>query len=291
MPARKRKKVKKNNIKIPRKVLVLFFIVISLFAAFFLFLTSSAIDSNKYVVAFQGESGDVQVEIYDFSSGEIDVIDIPGDVYVNTAYGFGDWRIGSLGKLGNQEKYGGELLRMSIVKSFHFPVDAWVEGSRLSFNSNSSLSLKQKLQLLWFKLRTPVSKTSETDLKNGGYLQETKLPDGDDGYALVRELPASLGTKFTISWGEKRMPRVGIYNTTGGSGNTIHNLSEVIHILGGDWVIVEKPPTENDCYVKGNNSALKEKLSKLLLCSINDESVEGNFDIEIVVGQKFVERF
>ena len=293
MPTRRRNRKRQPTRKpVSRRVKITFGIISAVILLFFVavwIFSSRAITVGTYSVVYTGSEGNALVSVYDFEAGEITTIDIPAETYLASAYGFGDWRVASLPKLGNQEGYGGELLRLSLVKSLHFPIDAWAEGRELLV-TNSSLSFQEKAQLKLFELRTPSQNWSEIQLADTGYLRKSSIPDGEDGYLVARELPPEVGTVFTIPL-TSGLLRVGIYDHTDVGGNTIKNLSEVVHILGGDWAVIEKQSEDIDCIVRGKNELIVKRISDVLVCEIGRGAVEGNFDIEITVGNIFKERF
>lgn len=304
MPARRRQRSRQKITKkpqLPKKVkLFLVGIVALLFLVicFIILISSKAIDLPKYSVVYSSE-GAITVVVYDFDKQEVTKISVPADTYISSAYGFGDWRMGSLLKLGKQEGYDGELLRLSLVKSLHFPVDAWVEGELPSSNifqlsrvigQNSSLNLRQRMQLALFVFRTPAQNWFNIDLSHTSFISEEKLPDGDNGFLVSRQIPPQLGTIFTIPTDDK-IVRIGIYDRTDKKGTTIRDLTEGIHILGGDWAIIEQSAEDTECVVKGNNPLIVNRISTVFVCEVNTSPVEGNFDVEMIVGNKFKERF
>lgn len=302
MPARRRQRTRQTiNKPMPKKVKYVFIGVLSVFIfmiSFIWVLSSKAIDSDKFTIVY-ANGDDATAVVYDFALGEATKIIIPSDTYISSAYGYGDWRIASLPKLGEQEGHDGELLRLSLVKSLHFPVDAWVVGDIPSsnvlkvgriFGQNSSLNIRQKMQLAMFVIRTPAQSWYSIDLADTSFISKEKLPDGEEGYVISRAIPPQLGTIFTIPIDDELL-RVGIYDYTDKRGTTIKNLTESIHILGGDWAIIEKGEEDIDCIVRGENEMVVSRVSRVLVCEISTEKLEGNFDVEVVVGKKFQERF
>lgn len=295
MPARNTRRRTRQTVKrkpLPRKIkLVLFGVGLVFVLGFFCLwiLSSSAIDREKFSVVQSTDSGDALVVVYDFGAGEITTVKVPAETYLGAAYEYGEWRVGSLQKLGEQEGYGGELLRLSLVKSLHFPIDAWQKGGDVLIGS-SSLNIREKMQLKWFEVKTSKQNWYEVDLVKMGYLKKSTVPDGEEGYLIARTLPLEVGTMFTIPL-ETGILRVGIYDHTDRSSSTIKNLSEVIHIIGGDWTVIEKQSSDTDCTVRGNNEVVVQRISKVLVCKIEKTELEGNFDVEITVGKAFKERF
>lgn len=290
MPVKRRRKVVvKKRSKISKKIILFLIFILLILILSILFLASGSIKGEKYVVSYENADGSAKVVVYDMGKTEATAIVVPAETYLDAAYGFGQWRVASLGELGRQENFDGQLLKMSLVKNFHFPIDAWVSGESL-ISSDTSLDIRQKIQLLWFTFRLPKQNYSELDLGNSGYLAKSKLPDGQDGYLLNRQLPAELSTAFS-TFKSSELFRVGIFNASDRAGKSVENLSQVIHILGGDWVIVQKEVQDIDCIIKGNDREVVERIGGILACQITEEKIESNFDIEITVGDKFVNRF
>lgn len=301
MPSRRKQaRVRQKQTKpfqIKKSWIVLFIVVLITFLIGN-FLLSSGIKVDSFSVVYSQDNGDAVVAVYDFENNYITQVSVPGDAGVTTGFGLGEWRVKSLTKLGEQEKLGGELLRMSMVKAFHFPVDAWSYGKIPSTNpvnlssfitSNSSLSMKEKLQLALFSIKTSGLNSMKINLTTTSYLREAKLSDGEMGYEITRTLPPQIATIFT-DMSDDVMSKVGVYDKTGGAPRTLGDATAVIHVLGGDWAVIEQPSVKGDCFVRGETD-MAIRINRIFLCERVNENVEGNFDVEIILGEDFSKRF
>ncbi len=114
---RRRKKERRSLLKWAIIGLALFLIFMAVF-----FLRTKYWNSKSKLAVVIDSGQDVVISIFDPKAGNQTDLIIPGNTQVLAAYGLGTWKLGSLWKLGIDEKRGGSLITKTISMNFGFPV-------------------------------------------------------------------------------------------------------------------------------------------------------------------------
>jgi hypothetical protein len=260
---------------------------------------------GRVSLVVNGADGNVTVTTINPKAGEITNILIPGSTQLLVSRQLGSWRIKSIWMLGENEKLSGELLRESIVKNFHFPVEAWADSWAMGLGSGgfspaikavfsvrkSNLGFGDRLKMAIFSLGVKNTKRTDISLVDTGYLKKTRLVDGEEGYILSGELPNSLLIIFSIPEVSKEGLKAHIIDASGR--NLLgQDVGETLEVLGIKVASVEKrDPSDFDCIVKGEESDLVKKVARLFSCRPENGSPNGKFDIEVTLGETFAKRY
>lgn len=283
MPARRRKpKVKASSVS--RKRVILIVAIGVLFAIlFFLFRFIWERSPDYFTIASVDTAGDIKVEYIDTKGQQIYSVVVPKDTEVNLAMQRGVLRAHSIEKLLSSENLPGQFLSDTVMKTFHFPVDYWKSG--MSSDLPFVLALKLKL------MRIRGASIENIDLSNTSYLIPEKLTDGEDGYKVRETMPLLLQSIFADPAFSKDYTAVQIVNRTGEHQYYLHDFIKVLEVMGVKVApIVEGEKEAIDCVVKSLNTKALEKIAGIFNCEeIHTES--SAFDLEIIVGEKFYERF
>jgi hypothetical protein len=308
MPIRRRqpKKSKKSVYFAKNKLVYLLILVLFVLGLFFFFKRPANLWDGKtrLTLAAQLENGDVLLANFDPLSQTITRINIPGETEVQVAHQLGTWRLKSVWKLGEQEGIQGEILSKTIVKTFHFPVEAWSEprgaglaaantweiSKSLFADYKTNLSFWDKVNLAFFSLTIKARDRLDFSLINAGYLYETKLVDGK-GFRRRTKVPASVSNLFADSAISQENLRISVLNASGDS-SLAGNLVETVEMMGGRVVSVKNLKKEaGDCAVIGRDSLTKREIEVIFSCSEESRAMSGDFDIEIYLGEAYPERF
>lgn len=224
--------------------------------------------------------GEVKIVTLDPASTSLTTINIPGNTEVSAAYNLGTYQIKNIWNLGKNEKKGGGFLATTIMKSFHFPVEAW-EGE-----GDTNLHFKDRLNIEIYKTKIKNSSKIDLDLEKTSYLSKAKLADGSEGFVIREGLPpVKLLTIFADSEIERQNLRVTIIDKTDRSVST--HIVGILEVLGLKVTTIEKEEGENlDCIVNGGGKA-GDKIARLFGCGRG--SAKDN--VEIILGTKFSQRF
>lgn len=309
IPAQRRRrraktKAKKNGKKSFKKFLI------AIFLAAFLFLlltlqTRFWSSSTKSFLVVQKKNGDVAVSVFDPELEKITNIIIPKNTEVNVARQLGVWKLGSVWQLGENEKLSGRLLAETIVKHFKLPVVAWADwpaeglsagdlagiakGGFLPYKTN--LGIGDRVRIGLFSMRIKNFKREDINLSESKVLKKTRLIDGEEGYVLVGDLPNWLNALFSkpeiASTGIKAV----IYDATGKVG-VAEEVGQVVEVMGAKLASIKKEESEDfDCEIAGKEKEIVDEVAKVFSCRKLRESPEGNFDLEIRLGEEFARRF
>ncbi len=277
----KTKKTSKNYIKylVGVALLLLVIIIIS-------FMTTRHWDGKSRLEIVKVEkNGEVVVEILDPSTSSISLIKLPKDTEVMASHQLGIWKLGSIWKLGQDQKFGGEFLRSTVIKSFKFPVEEW-EGE-----GSGSFTFWDKVEIFAFNLSVKENQKITIDLADSDYLVRSKLSDGSIGYKISDKMPIFISTLFADPALFNKDINLVINNATS-SDNVASSVAKVIEVLGIKVTSINKLSENNDdCIISGTNNTAMKKLSKIFNCQIVSKGSQNNFDVEVNLGKAFKSRF
>lgn len=294
----------KNKKKTPRLLFGVFAMFVVLFVtAYFLSTKSFWKQQNKLSIVLNSQYG-VTVVTLDPIEHDLTKILIPQTVQVDSARGFGKWKLGSIWQLGENENLEGKLLQETLVKNFGFPVHFWANaeddiflkngvGSVFAFffkQMKTDLGIVDRIKITLFLVNLKETDIKTIELEGSGYLKKAKLPGGEEGYTVSGLPPAGLALVFSDSETSKKKLRVQVTNRSEISfSNTIF---PVVDFLGGKVVSeLNQDSSELDCVVSTLERQFGENLSQILGCDFRSIQAPGNVDIEIQVGERFGERY
>lgn len=239
---------------------------------------------------------------------------IPKNTQINASYGYGDWLVGSLWGLGEQEKIGGGLLRESMQKSFGIPVDAWVDqnGERLflsyplgwvsaiwevitSSNLKTNLTFFDRAKLIFHLSQVKTSDRRALDLENTGIIIQKKLSDGDLGYLVLTERAKVTLDILRDNKVFSEAKKVIIVNSTGKSG-IAGEVAQISSILGARVIGVQTgDEVEGNCVLLGNQISLKSLTAQRLKIIFGCEEIQENLteiaDLEIMLKKGYLKNY
>lgn len=309
MPAKRRNRKhqlkKQKKISIGQLKVVIIFLLVSV-SLIYIFLTTKHWDGKTKLsmVINNGERG-VSLVTYDPQLDEIVNMVVPASTQINLSRQLGTWKIESVWQLGINEGFAGQLLSESITRHFNFPVYIWADSQASGFLETNpmglikaavspyetNLKLGDRIRLAWFALGVKNSKRLTINLEETVFLSEIELVGGERGYVKTGRLPQRLAVIFSDPTISKKNLKVVIHDATGKVG-LAQDVGELIETVGLKIASVVKQERDDfDCEIYSEDSEVVEKLSKILLCQSLDEPYEGNFDVEIRIGEKFAERY
>lgn len=294
---------KRSNIPVILFFILLFFAII--FTLFFVFTPSIWTNKSKLSIATEKNSGDVAVIILDGKRGDITTIQIPGDTEVEAANELGTWKIRSITKLGIDKNLGEDFLKNTIIKSFKFPINSWSDENIINLTSGNllktvravfsgnitSFSFFDKIRIAAFALSVGNSGRTNIDLSKTDYLNRSKLTDGSLGWEISTSVPTNIESYFTNDFLGSGGINV-LINNGSGVGEAGSMFGKVLEVMGLNIASVQNTQINNsDCLVTGTNSELIGEIADMFTCKKNISKPQDNFDIEIDLGNKFVNRF
>ncbi len=260
---------------------------------------------SKISVVTVVKDGSIKIISMDPSSNKISQVLIPANTEVTVARGLGNWKIGSVWELGEQEGYSGRLLAETVTNHMSLPTPYWwdeslnsiVDGEIVSSikavaYGDSSLGLGDRIKILLFVTGVNNLDRSEVDLTDTYYLDKRELLDGSEGYVISGTIPKSLLLTFSRDDFSKNAATAEIIDVSG-KYQLSDDFGKVVSIAGVKVTSVAKKEREKDfdCEVRGEDGNGVEYLSLLFDCKQVIEKTEGSFDFSIKIGENFAERF
>lgn len=305
-PARRRKIIGLRKRSKNRNFFKPFFALLVLAAlGFFAFNTKLWRAERKVGVVINSPVGDIVVVVLDAKNEEMTKIIIPGSTELEVARQLGKWKARSVWKLGENEKLGGKLLRETIIKDFHFPILGFADGGAYGFSQGdalgilkaailpykSNLTVADRIRIGLFSLGVKASKRRDIDLTRSSYLKKARLKDGEEGYLISGKIPKELLIVFSEPEIASEGLKVNIKDATG-NGFSASEVGETIEVLGAKVTAVTKlPRTDSDCQVAGKVESSAKSVGELFGCKMKSGAPDGNFDIELEIGEAFARRF
>lgn len=249
---------------------------------------------DKLAFTYRTDGGDIAVVVADPKLEELTTLIIPGDTQVDVAENYGIMRIKNVWQLSQNEKLKGRLLPETVTQNFLFPVYLWSDTRQGPFKfifdpGATNIPFGDRVMFAIFSLKIPSLGRSEINLGESQFLKKQKLNDGEIGYVLSGQVSQRLTIYFSDNELSMAGSKVNIIDATGTSDVAI-KVGEIIEVLGGKVVSVEKKPPENfDCEVNGIDPTIIKKVLTLFSCKKGVGKTD--FDLEVRLGANFAKRF
>ncbi|KKU25212.1 MAG: hypothetical protein UX88_C0005G0005 [Candidatus Woesebacteria bacterium GW2011_GWC2_47_16] len=260
----------------------------------------------KVVSATATNEGEIVVSVFDPLGESITNIVVPGATQLKVSRQLGIFRAKSIWQLGENEGHGGKLLAETIVKNFNFPVNAWGEENLRGLANGqfpgilksvltpgkTNLKVGDRIKMAIFSLSVKSPKRVNIDLKEGNYLRKTRLVDGDEGYVILEAGIKRLLPFFSENGISQKNLRAAILDATGGAGGIVNEVGTTLEVMGLKVAAVSrKAASDTDCTFRTKDEDLAKKVLFVFSCSREKGEPEGNFDLEIMLGTSFAERY
>lgn len=238
-------------------ILIFVFVMGALVFAFFKVATLP-----KFTYLNKTNDSGAEIIIIDPQNDKLVKLLVPNEVMLDSAHGYGNYKLSSLWKLSEKDKIGGKLISETILKNFLIPVPLWKNGN------NSNLNPFQRIKAI---------------------LTEKKLK-GYDATIDTKKISNSILINFVNPTFVDNTPKIDINDLTGDIA-TATRVSRVVEIIGGKVTSNSKGYDENlDCEVYGGDTQEVRIFAQVFSCTEKVED-QGPIDIKIRLGAKFSERF
>ena len=308
-PAQRRRRLhtlksKKNGQKKINKFLLLFLFIVFSFNFFYFFGKKGCFNNLNSTIVFMNDSGDVMVSSFNKKRKEINSILIPANTQLEVSRQLGSWKTKSIWQLGINESYSGKLLQETVIKNFHFPVNMWADNLASGFVSGnfikllkatflpykSNLSIGDRLNIFLVSLGIQNERVSLLDLSEVGVLKKTRLPDGENGFVVLKDVPISVMSSFSEEIGTEKSLMVQVIDATGVR-SIAENVGETIEAMGLKVTSIKEESSQDfDCFVSGDDPIFVKKVSQIYSCQIKKDEHNG-FDMIIKLGSQFSKRY
>ena len=247
---------KKQNSRWPLAVGLLFFLAF----AFLVFIIFKVATVDKFIYVNKTEAGDAEIIIVDSKQSRIIKYLIPFETELDSARGYGKYKISSLWTL-SEKNNNGKLISETIAKNLFLPVYLWKNEVK------SNLNIYQKIRVFFNKSNKNI------DLE----INSTKLPNSD--------LIQFVNPEFI-----EIIPKIEVEDLTN-SLNTLDKVSNIIEVAGGKITSNSRGyDADLDCEIYGKKLEVVNIFSNIFSCNSSvDETLST--DLKIRLGAKFSERF
>jgi len=301
---RLRKKISKKPSKRFNKKRIIIFLLTLLVIGACLYQKSSWYHYSNFVLVTRG-SEKIVVTAFDRVNHEITSVSIPNSTEVEVARALGTWQLGSVWELGLNEGFAGQLLAETVTFNFNLPTTFWAEEEAEGFFNSSlsprlsatfspyktNLAFLDRINIALFSLGVNNLEREELDLSKNGVLKKKTLRDGNAGFVMRTKVPTGIISIFSDPDLVKSQARVLIKDSTG-KPYLSDVVGEVLESLGGKITLVKKvDPVDGGCVIGGKDELIVMRIAKLLSCKEETIETESNFDIEVLMGEGFAERF
>lgn len=254
---------------------------------------------DKLSLTVGREGGGVSVITFDSKAETITTIEISKDTQVEVSRGLGTLRLKSVWQLGVNEKAEGALMSETVTKNFEFPSYTWADN-QADFNSpfktvfspyKTNLGIGDKIKIAIFSLGVKNTGRVNIDLRETSYLKKMRLKDGEEGFVTRGAIPENLSVIFADPEVSSKNFKVIIRDSTQKAG-VAQKVGEIVEVLGPKVASITKENLGNiDCEVSGKDPRFSLKVALVFGCKWLPGKLEGNFDLEIKLGEAFAKRF
>lgn len=266
------------------------------------------------------KSGTINVLSYNPHTQEIIILNIPDEVYLNLALGFGTYPARSIYKLGEGEKVpiGPRLLKETMSQTFGVPIDNYILIRQESVSdlekliidirqnpltsislisiSNTDLTPLEYLNFVIKVRGVRADRVKVVDLKNSSITKSQLLSDGSRALSFdpVR-LDRLIQDEFTDARLNDESLSVAILNGTNHP-RLAENAARLITNMGGRVVSVSNSQNKySKSYVLGESSYTNSRLGQIFTicsqCDINDpETVSSRAQITVILGEDYYQK-
>ncbi len=187
-----------------------------------------------------------EIELYSFHPQEdkFFIVDFPEEILINTAKGFGEYKLKNIYALGEQEGIGGgKLLSYSLQNYLEGPIDGWILKKKgIKGFEVSNFTWWDRLRIFWKEKNVKFNQKERIDLESEGYLQKEELADGTEVWKFKENQKENLAIRI---FGDSKViplkPQIKVLNATGKSKLGQH-VAEMLRNIGFQVVTVKNNP-------------------------------------------------
>ncbi len=234
-------------------------------------------------VAVHNTDSSVDLAIFDPVLKNTTVINLKSETPFTLTRNLGEWKLGSVWEIGENEKLGGKLLSDTLTKTFHLPVLGWADSNAQSFLTKNPLAI---IKAIFSQYKTNLSLKDK--LKLGLFALSSRAPQKNDSATDKQTLLI-----FTDPLIAKEGSNMILINESGQSG-VVYGISPIIETLGGKIAsIVVGKESDIDCEIFAKDKEVAQKLNKIFACEIksNSDPSLDNAKVVMRVGKAFAKRY
>lgn len=227
--------------------------------SFLAFIIFKVLTLDKFIYVNKADDGSAEIISDSFK------YKILADTELESARGYGKYKISSLWQLSEKDEIRGRLITETIAKNYSLPVFLWRSGGSWKDISRSNLNIYQRIRVFFNRNK------KNTDF----IISSTKLPSS----VLIQFIdPAFI----------EIIPKIDVEDLTG-SFDTLDKVSNIIKVMGGKITSNSKGYDESlDCEIISDDLKLARTLANILDCEVLKSD---SLTLKIRLGAKFADRF
>lgn len=260
----RRKRIKEKNKKSKSVAIGLWTgLALALLVLSFILIFFKVSNLDKFVFVNKTVDGGGEVVIVDPKADRVLKYKILGDTVLESARGFGEYKLSSLWILGEKEHFDGQLVSESVRSNYLIPVYYWKNGKK------TNLPLFERIKVILTNIgNISYEKTlTSRDLQNGILIN---FLDND-----IQE------DNITIE-----------VNDLTGDQETINKVSKILGTMGSKISNYTKGYDKDlDCEISGKNINAVKTIANVFGCKISNQNMSETVDITLNLGILFANRF
>lgn len=242
-----------------------------------------------FSVVIPTSNEDLELTHFDFKDGRAVVLTVPSDTEVNLAMRRGTLRARSVTRLIELEGLPGQILSDTVMKTLYLPVDYWAKEKKYGTYLGGDIPLTVRLAI--FIQNLGGLRKENINLKDTSVLVNSRLKDGEDGYIVSGHLPLSLLSLFADPEISSGQTAVRLVNGMGEGEAALAPIAAILEVLGAKPVPpVNVDKSDTDCIVRAKDKYKLARVASVFNCEVSTDLPEA-FDVELVLGRRFFERF
>ncbi len=256
--------MRRSKLPVKQKRFWPFVISISIFCIviFIVYLFYKLSSLDKFVYVNRVESGDAEIILVDSKSDDITKYVVSGEAELESAHGYGKYKLKSLWVLSEKDENRGGLVADTLITNYFIPVYLWKDG----VNTNMSFIQKIKVKLV----------------STNNNINQEKIDD--------MNLSKSIYINFSDDYIANNLDKIEVQDQTGDNA-TIEKASRILEVMGGKITTNSKGYDKDlDCEISSEDTLILQKVNLILKCSIVDHK-NKSVGLTIRLGAKFAERF
>lgn len=266
--------IQEKHRRAKRLYIILLSVALLLFFLFLVGRSRSYWDGSQRLRLIAASENSTHVVVLDPKKGEVLVFELPTDMQLEAGYGRGEWKIGSLWKLGVQEGIGGATyVKESLIRGLGIPVEAVFEAN---LTDRSKLNIVKSFLLSHSETLTTFDRIRLAYAALVGRISEKEFQKTSMTYYFGEELTDISKGLVEVSYDQSV------------ESPALKAVSSVIQNLGGKVLSVQKGEwgSEN-CILEGEGHYAKV-LAQAFSCEMKNK--QGG-EIHLILGKGFYERF
>lgn len=225
---------------------------------------------------------DLVIVRFDPSGNSMLFVNLPGNLLLDTAGGYGQYQLKNVFDLGENEKRGDDLIKKTLMKNLHVPIHLLVDCRKFNFKNDSIFST---LECMEHRNIRPLTLLVYAGTKSGKNIESKNLSDyrvllksdvQENTFQLTENVFNRLEFDFSQDMSLDQINNVRI--ETQNESSLPDYLADVIKTMGGRVVegVSGKSVVSSGCTVSGGDRNFIEDIGRVFNCKIVFDKSQGS---------------